>query len=307
MQSENPNERQGCRRKIIRASHLGMCFGVRDAIALAIEKAAQQPLTILGELVHNEAVMADLRARGIRNENQVSKIETQAVMVTAHGASEMALQRAKAHGLDVTEATCPLVHHAHRAIGRLVAEGYHPVIVGQRGHVEVRGLTEDLAAFDIILTEEDVQRLAARSRYGVVAQTTQPIERVGRLVKCMRGRFPEAEVRLIDTVCQPTKQRQSAAVELAQASDVVVVVGGSHSNNTRELAESCRRFCQRVFHVQDSAGLRVEWFDGAETIGLTAGTSTPDAVIDDVERWLQIHLCGQGAGGVHAAGQPIIC
>jgi 4-hydroxy-3-methylbut-2-en-1-yl diphosphate reductase len=277
-------------RRIIRAAHLGMCFGVRDAIALAKARASEQPLTILGELVHNEAVMADLQARGIRSETQVSKIETSAVMVTAHGASEMARQRARARGLEVIEATCPLVHHAHRAVGRLVAEGFHPVIIGQRGHVEVRGLTEDLAAFDIILTEEDVNQLAPRPRFGVAAQTTEPIDRVRQLVECIRRRFPESEVRFIDTVCQPTKQRQSAALDLARESDVVVVVGGRHSNNTRELAESCRRFCGRVFHVQEACDLRTDWFESAQTIGLTAGTSTPDSVINEVEHWLRTNL-----------------
>jgi 4-hydroxy-3-methylbut-2-enyl diphosphate reductase len=277
-------------RRIIRAVHLGMCFGVRDAIALALDKGAERPLTILGELVHNETVMADLQARGIRSEDQVAKIGTTAVMVTAHGASETALQRARARGLDVMQATCPLVHHAHRAVGRLVAEGFHPVIIGQRGHVEVRGLTEDLAAFDIVLTEEDARQLAPRPRFGVAAQTTQPIDRVRHLVGCIRRRFPAAEVRFIDTVCQPTKQRQSAALALAREADVVVVVGGRHSNNTRELAGACRRFCERVFHVQEAGDLRAEWFEAAQTIGLTAGTSTPDVVIDKVELWLRTNL-----------------
>lgn len=277
-------------RRIIRAAHLGMCFGVRDAINLAIDKAEERPLTILGDLVHNETVMADLLARGIRLENQISKIQTPAVMVTAHGASDLAIARARAGGFEVMEATCPLVHYAHRAVTRLVAGGYHPVIIGQRGHVEVRGLTEDLAAYDIILTEDDVQRLTPRPRFGLAAQTTQPIERARHLVECVRRRFPSAEVCFIDTVCQPTKQRQTAALDVARESDVVVVVGGRHSNNTRELAESCRRFCPHVYHVQSAADLHSEWFEPAQTIGLTAGTSTPDTVINEVEDWLKIHL-----------------
>jgi len=274
-------------RRVWRAAHLGMCFGVRDAIALALEKAAEKPLTILGELVHNESVVAGLRARGIESEDQVANIRTGAVMITAHGASEKAMQKAQARGLEVFEATCPLVHHAHRAVARLVAEGWHPVIIGKRGHVEVRGLTEDLEAFDIVLTEEDVAQLAPRPRFGIAAQTTQPIDRVRHLVDLISRRFPDSRVQFVDTVCQPTKQRQAAAVDVARASDAVVVVGGQHSNNTRELVASCRRHCPRVFHVQAAADLRPEWFDGAATIGLTAGTSTPDAVIDEVERWLE--------------------
>ena len=207
-------------------------------------------------------------------------------MITAHGASEKALDRVRSRGLKVFEATCPLVHVAHRAVAKLVSQGFHLVIIGKRDHVEVRGLTEDLADFDVVLSEADVLGLPERQRFGVAAQTTQPIEAVWRLVGLIRERFPNSEVRFIDTVCQPTKQRQNAAIELAQQSDVVIVIGGAHSNNTRELVKTCSRFCARVHHVQTAADLRPEWFAEAETVGLTAGTSTPDSVIVEVERWL---------------------
>jgi len=107
---------------------------------------------------------------------------------------------------------------------------------------------------------------------------------VRQLVRLIRQRFPRSEIRFIDTVCQPTKQRQTAAIELAHQSDVVIVVGGAHSNNTRELVATCSRYCARVHHVQNAADLRPEWFAGSETVGITAGTSTPDAAIDEVER-----------------------
>jgi len=125
------------------------------------------------------------------------------------------------------------------------------------------------------------------ARFGVAAQTTQPIEKVRGLVDCLRRRFPNSEVRFIDTVCQPTKQRQNAAIELAQRSDVVVVIGGAHSNNTHELVKTCSRYCERVHHVQTAEDLRVEWFGNAEVIGVTAGTSTPDSSIREVENWLE--------------------
>jgi 4-hydroxy-3-methylbut-2-en-1-yl diphosphate reductase len=272
--------------RVIRAEHLGMCFGVRDAIALAIEKSEGQPLTVLGELVHNETVLSDLQARGVRFTDQPEAVQTANVMITAHGASEKTIRRAQDRGLSVTEATCPLVQVAHRAVLKLVREGYHPVLIGKRGHVEVRGMTEDLPDFDVVLTEADIFELKERSRFGVAAQTTQPVERVRYLAGLIRWRFPHSEVRLIDTVCQPTKQRQHSATELARQSDIVVVIGGIHSNNTHELVRTCSRFCKRVFHVQSAADLRPEWFAGARTAGLTAGTSTPDSVVREVEQWL---------------------
>ena len=273
--------------KIIRAKYLGMCFGVRDAIALATQTGHAAPLTILGDLVHNETVLADLRARGVSIKNDVDSVATQTVMITAHGASERVLNRARQRGLNVLEATCPLVRVAHEAVAELVRAGFHPVIIGKRDHVEVRGLTDDLAAFDVVLTEEDVLALPEHPRYGVAAQTTQPIDKVRWLAGLIRCRFPQSEVRFVDTVCRPTKQNQSAAMELAQKCDVVIVIGGAHSNNTRELVETCRRHCSRVHHVQDAAGLRAEWFAGVGTAGITAGTSTPDAMINQVEQGIR--------------------
>ncbi|HTM23967.1 MAG TPA: 4-hydroxy-3-methylbut-2-enyl diphosphate reductase [Vicinamibacterales bacterium] len=269
--------------QIIKAEHLGMCFGVRDAIELAIGEAGAGPLTILGDLVHNDAVLADLRARGIATAQNPAEVTTPRVMVTAHGASARRLASTRALGLEVVEATCPLVHVAHRAIRALLRDGYHPIIVGQRTHVEVRGLTEDLEAFDVVLDESDVLALEDRPRMGVAAQTTQPIERVRRLVGLIRQRFPLSDVRFIDTVCHPTKQRQAAAVDLARRCDVVIVVGGANSNNTRELVDTCSRHCARVHHVHNASELRAGWFAAADRVGITAGTSTPDAIIDRVE------------------------
>jgi 4-hydroxy-3-methylbut-2-enyl diphosphate reductase len=270
--------------KIIRAEHLGMCFGVRDAIGLALGEAEAAPLTILGDLVHNATVLAALRARGIATAREVAQVKTHRVMVTAHGASRRTLDNTRALGLDVVEATCPLVHVAHRAVAALVREGYHPVIIGRRDHVEVRGLTDDLTDVDVVLDEEDVRRLDEHPRIGIAAQTTQPLERVQRLVGLIRRRFPRSDVRFADTVCKPTKQRQDAALELARQSDVVIVIGGADSNNTRELVSTCRRRCSQVHHVQTESDLRPEWFEDAGVAGITAGTSTPDEVVDRIER-----------------------
>lgn len=273
--------------RILRASHLGMCFGVRDALALARQTAAESPLTVLGDLVHNDTVLEDLRRRGIRIERRLEAVETATVMITAHGTSNRQRQDVENRGHRVIEATCPLVRFAHDRVLELARAGYHPVIVGQRDHVEVRGLTGDLAAFDVVLSDDDIDALAARPRYGVASQTTQPIARVRQLVERLRRRFPDAEIRVADTVCQPTKQRQQAAERLARTCDVVIVVGGAHSNNTRQLVATCERHGAKAHHVQTADDLRAEWFAGAETVGLTAGTSTPDVVIDAVEAWLR--------------------
>jgi 4-hydroxy-3-methylbut-2-enyl diphosphate reductase len=276
-----------------------MCFGVRDAIALALDHADAGPLTILGDLVHNPNVLSALEAKGIAVAHDVARVNTRTVMVTAHGTSERTLARTLARGLTVVDATCPLVHVAHRAVAALAREGYHVVIVGKRDHVEVRGLTGDLDRFDVVLEDDDVLALEEHPRFGVAAQTTQTVERVRHLVDLIRQRFPQSDVRVIDTICKPTKERQSAAVELARQSDVVIVVGGRSSNNTRELVQTCARYCARVHHVQTDVDVRPEWFDGAQVVGLTAGTSTPDDVIDRVEA--QVRLCADATSSARAS------
>lgn len=275
--------------KIQRATHLGTCFGVRDAITLAEHEASQRPVTLFGELVHNESVMTKLHRQGVRVAHTLAEVATETVLITAHGASQRRLQEVRNKGYRLVEATCPLVRFAHSRVLQLAREGYHPVIVGQRDHVEVRGLVEDLTAHNVILDEEDIEKVSPHPRFGVIAQTTQPEHRVNHLVGLLRQRFPRSEIRLEDTVCAPTKQRQRAAEELAIQSDVVVVIGGARSNNTRELVATCLLHCSRVHHVQDPTGLRADWFRSNDQVGITAGTSTPEEVVSAVEnhlRWL---------------------
>jgi 4-hydroxy-3-methylbut-2-en-1-yl diphosphate reductase len=174
------------------------------------------------------------------------------------------------------------VTHAHRRLQRLVAQGYFPVVIGNPQHVEVRGLVGDLDEYAVISSEADVPRLAGRSRLGMVSQTTQPLEFVLQIVDRIRAAFPEAEVRFIDTVCQPTKERQSAARRLASLCPVVIVIGGRNSNNTRQLVRTCEAEGARAYQVESAADLRPEWFIDTESVGLTAGTSTPDEVIQEV-------------------------
>ena len=248
-------------------------------------------------------VLADLRARGIAIAHDAADVKTQTVMVTAHGASERALASTRALGLDVVEATCPLVHVAHRAVHALVRDGYHPVIVGQRDHVEVRGLTEDLDEFDVVLDETRRAGARAASALGIAAQTTQPIDKVRHLVALIQTAVPGSDVRFIDTVCQPDQATAERRGRSRAPSDVVIVIGGANSNNTRELVETCRHYCSRVHHVQTERGSSSGVVcSTAETVGITAGTSTPDDVIDRVERRIREFAQPSAAMSVRRGG-----
>jgi 4-hydroxy-3-methylbut-2-enyl diphosphate reductase len=271
------------------AEHMGMCFGVRDAIELAVRLTRQGPLTILGDLVHNPDVVARMDAAGAVRAGAPEQVQTRAVLLTAHGTPQQVKLRLRDEGHQVHDAACPLVKRVHLALAKLVHEGRHPVIVGQEDHVEVRGLIGDLREYTVVLREADLDRLAGRRRLGVVAQTTQPLERVEALVESIRRRFPEADVAFIDTVCQPTKDRQEAMRRLVDESEVIVVVGGPDSNNSRKLTEFARGRGRTAYQVARAGELRPEWFVGVARVGLTAGTSTPDDVIEEVRAWLEAH------------------
>ena len=274
--------------KILLAEHFGTCFGVRDAIAQAEQVAADQPLTILGELVHNPVVRERLRAQGIREASlDAADIGSGRVMITAHGTSDRNREKWRAAGHDVIDATCPLVRHAHEQLKRLVAAGYFPVVIGKPGHVEVRGLTEDFPNACVVNGAADLNKLPRSDRYGVISQTTQPIEHVHALVTEIGNLNPQAEVRFVDTVCKPTKDRQSALRSLIAAADLIVVVGGRHSNNTRQLVETCRAGGRRAIHIERPEELDPKDFQNVQVVGLTAGTSTLPETVDAAFKRLQ--------------------
>jgi 4-hydroxy-3-methylbut-2-enyl diphosphate reductase len=269
------------------ADHFGMCFGVRDAIELAVRLTRQGPLTILGDLVHNPTVVGELDSAGAARATLPNEVATRAVLLTAHGTSNRVKLQLREEGHQIHDAACPLVKRVHHALDRLIAEGRHPVIIGQPRHVEVAGLVGDLDEFTIVEKEEDLEKLAGRPRLGVVSQTTQPLDRVLQLVESLRCRFPETDIRFIDTVCQPTKDRQESLHRLANECDTIIVVGGPESNNSRKLTDLARQLGCSSYQVSSARDLQPDWFRHAQTVGLTAGTSTPDHVINDVRAWLE--------------------
>ena len=273
--------------RIIVAEHFGMCFGVRDAIAQAEQLARQGPLTILGELVHNPVVRERLRAQGI---GETSLAQTRStsdrVMITAHGASDKKRAEWRAAGFDVADGTCPLVRHAHEQLKELVAAGVFPIVIGKSGHVEVEGLIGDFPETVVVNTRADISKLPQRARYGIISQTTQPIDFVRDIVDLIRRSHPDAEVRFVDTVCRPTKDRQLALRKLIADAEAVVVVGGRKSNNTRQLVETCRAAGKTAFHIERAEELRADWFAKIDVVGLTAGTSTLSETVRAVHEGL---------------------
>jgi len=271
------------------AQHHGMCFGVRDALRATHAAAVREPVTILGQLVHNPVVDVQLKMLGVQQGQLevVTSAKTSSVIITAHGASDRHREEWQRAGHPVTDTTCPLVRKAHQALAALVQEGYHPVVIGQRQHVEVRGLVGGFPHASVLLTAEEVACIPAHARLGVIAQTTQPLDLVLTLVNAIKAHHAESEVRFVDTVCHPTKQRQTALEDLCRSCQVVVVIGGRNSNNTRQLTQKAIALGARAHQIETADELRSEWFSGVSDVGVTAGTSTLDETVRAVMDRLQ--------------------
>ena len=280
--------------RITRARALGTCFGVRDAIDAALSSSISTDLTIVGQLVHNPQTVEKLHDAGVQMVDSIDdEIQTRNVMITAHGAPASLKQKLSDRGHIVYDATCPLVLRVHQAIRRLVAEGWHPVVIGQPDHVEVRGIVGDLDEYTVISSVDDLTQLEGRSRVGIVCQTTHRIRQAREILEQIGQRFPTMEVEFIDTVCKPTKDRQEAVEELSLQVDVMIVVGGANSSNTLKLLKVCQENGITAHHIESQAQLEPEWFASADHVGITAGTSTPHEVIDQIHaRLIQISKSG---------------
>lgn len=275
--------------RVIRAEAMGMCFGVRDALAVARGLPRPTETTIYGELVHNEAVRRELGARGFRQVAEDARgrgLPTALVMITAHGVSDRERGELRARGHELIDTTCPLVEKAHAAARRFSDEGRHVVVLGRPGHVEVRGLVGDLRSWSVVAGPDEVATWPC-ARIGVVCQTTFPEAEARRLRDAIATANGHADVAFQDTVCEPTKQRMRAVKALARRVQAIVVVGGRNSNNTRQLVRACEAAGRSAFHVQGPDDLDFGALARFSVVGLTAGTSTQDGAIDAVERALR--------------------
>ena len=270
--------------RIIKAQAMGMCFGVKDALSVVTTMDDPEHATIYGQLVHNGEVLRRIAARGfsmLDENDRTPAIATSNVVITAHGASGKERRKLEAAGKTLIDTTCPLVNRVHETARGLQDHGYFVIVVGRKDHVEVRGIVGDLAQFAIVEKPEDVLNYAA-DRIGVVCQTTMsPVLRDALFDAIARDNSGKV-IRFIDTVCGPTRERQQAVEDLLPRVQALVVVGGTNSNNTRQLRALGEKAGLPCFQVERASELQPEWFYGFDTVGLTAGTSTLDEIIDEV-------------------------
>jgi len=281
--------------EIIVAENAGFCFGVKRALEIVTGAARgkERPVHTLGALIHNPQEIARLEAEGVHPVDSPAEVESGAIVLSAHGVDPMVEEEARARGLEVIDATCPFVRRAHGHIRTLAGEGYAVVILGDPGHREVGGLAARAGgAAEIVTNAEQAEALPFREKYGLVVQTTQRPERLREVASALASRC--GELRVFNTICEATVGRQKSARQLGEHVDVMVVVGGRNSANTARLREICGATGTPTHHIETAAELDPAWFEGAARVGVTAGASTPDWIIEQVVARLR-ELAGAAA------------
>ncbi len=263
----------------------GFCWGVERALEVARRAAtdARGPINTLGPLIHNPGVIAELRASGIGVVSRPEQVEEGTIILRSHGVPREIKEELLNSGLTVLDATCRFVKSAQEKAARLKERGYIVVILGEKDHPEVLALRSYAGEESVVVeSPADLPSELPGNRVGVVVQTTQSQERLADLVAYLAPR--SRELLVYNTICSATEQRQAAAISMAADVDVVIVVGGRDSGNTRRLAELCTGVQPRTHHIESADELEPTWFTEARSVGITAGASTPADQIDAVIR-----------------------
>ena len=283
---------------IEKARELGFCFGVRRAIQV-MEEASRRlgALDTLGPVVHNQRVVERLEALGVRAVAGVEATHLRRVALPSHGAPPQMVAGLRERGVEVVDATCPIVSRAQRAAQELAAAGFKVVIFGDAQHPEVRGVLGWAGQGAIATLEaESVSFRRWPKKLGFLSQTTQNAESFARFVSQLLPQALEraTEVRVVNTICHATRERQQAALELARRSDLMLVVGSFISANTRQLSALCAQVTE-THQVEGPRDIEPGWLEGKDRVGVTAGASTPDETVTEVVEWLEQLCAAPGA------------
>jgi len=276
--------------RVIRAENAGFCFGVKRAMKLGFEAAANsaKPIYSLGPLIHNPQQVELLAQSGVHVVSNLDSLDSgDTLIIRSHGTSPEFLEQAKARDLVIVDATCPFVVKAQKLAQRLAAEGYQVVIVGEGDHPEVIGIM-GFAGNEARVVEKasDVCDLPVKRRVGVVAQTTQSFDNFRDVVCAILKKSDELKV--FNTICHATVHRQEAALNIAKEVDLMIVIGGHNSANTSRLASLCAQSGVPTRHIETASELEASWLENKATVGVTAGASTPEWIIEDVIDRLEV-------------------
>ncbi|CEK15225.1 4-hydroxy-3-methylbut-2-enyl diphosphate reductase [Chthonomonas calidirosea] len=275
-------------RTVIMASEVGFCFGVKRAINLTRQALDERKdVFILGDLVHNKRVTDELESKGLRKVEDYTQSRSGTMVIRAHGLPKAKIEEAKMQGIDVVDATCPIVLRAQEAAQILERDGYQVVIIGDKNHAEIKGILGSLENPALVIDSVEELHEAKKNfkllrKVGVIFQTTHALELCHKIINEMLMMCKE--IRIINTICRPVQNRQDDAIELAQKVDLMIVVGSRTSANTMELAALCRHYNPNTIHVQNAEELPLEALADCKTIGIASGLSTPEDLVEAVRQ-----------------------
>ena len=277
--------------KVTVAKSAGFCFGVSRAVNLVYEQADQVsgPVYTYGPIIHNKEVVRDLMERGVRLISSLEELKTLPqgkVIIRSHGISKGEQEQIEAYGFEVLDATCPFVQKIHRLAAEYSGKGYKIVIAGNPDHPEVKGIlgwVENTPAFTV-MEPEDIEKLPLREQEKVcfVAQTTFNYKKFQELVEIIEKKG--YDIIVLDTICNATEERQAEAREIAGQSDVMIVIGDKHSSNTQKLYEISKKECANTYYIQTSRDMDYRQIQSINNVGITAGASTPNYIIEEVSK-----------------------
>ena len=268
--------------KILLAKDAGYCFGVRDAVNLAYDTAKDHgEVYMLGTIVHNEKVVEDLSKSGTKVVDELVEVPSdKPILFRAHGTAPNIWDKANQKKLNIIDATCPLVTEIHDEIKKLEAEGRRTIIIGDHGHDEVVGIAAQVKAPIIIANVKEAKALRKMKKAGVVSQSTQMIENVQDIINVLMQKV--FDLRFVNTICFPTRRNHEQIKELATQCEVMIVIGSFTSANSKRLTQLALERNKRSYQVTCADDMEAFWFENCETVGISAGASTPDDIIRDV-------------------------
>lgn len=284
------------------AKSAGFCFGVKRAVNKVYEQAdiKNGPIYTYGPIIHNEEVVNDLKEKGVQildsldvlTQEQIKKGGT--VIIRSHGVAKEVYDRLKQAGFEIEDATCPFVLKIHQIVEEFSNDGYEIVIIGSTQHPEVEGIRGwcDPEHTTVIADHEEAENFRPKSgkKVCIVAQTTFNYKKFQELVEIIQKKGYIRDIRVLNTICNATEERQNEAASLAETSDIMIVIGGRSSSNTQKLYEICKEECANTYYIQTAADLHLAEIGHIDNVGITAGASTPKKIIEEVQKYVRTKL-----------------
>jgi len=269
--------------KILIARDAGYCFGVRDAVDMAYDVSKEKgAVYMLGDIVHNEKVVSDLNQSGAKVVKSLDSVpKGSSVLFRAHGTIDKLWDEAKEKKINIVDATCPLVHEIHKEVKKISSDGRQIFVIGDHGHDEVVAIADQVKDSIVISNVEEAKNLKKYKKAGVVSQSTQTIENVQEIINILMTKV--FDLHFVNTICYPTKRNQEQIKELARISDVMIIIGSFTSANSKRLTMLAKQINKKTFQVTESKDIKDDWFDDKSIVGISAGASTPDYLINDVK------------------------